>query len=278
MTMTKSDMRRIKLTIEYDGTDYAGWQRQENAMTVQQKTEEALAKLLHEKVTLTGASRTDAGVHALGQVAHFDTDSPIPDDKFQFALNTMLPWDIRIRDSVAVDDDFHSRFCAKGKVYRYMIYNSRHASALLRRTHSHEMYPIDIERMDREAQAMVGTHDFAAFAASGSVVKDTVRTIYACRCVRNDDEIALLVYGNGFLYNMVRILAGTLCQVGNGKIEEGAIKRALETNNRLQLGITAPPQGLTLMQVFYENEENKATEMFNRLVRKYDGQSISKSK
>ena len=168
---------RILLTLEYDGTAYAGWQRQENALAVQQVVEEAVSKLVGARTVLFGASRTDAGVHALGQRAHFDTASRIPPDKYAYALNTMLPRDIRVRESRAVPDDFHARFSAVGKRYRYQIYAAPHAGALNRNTHAHVIYPLDAEKMRAELPALLGEHDFAAFAASGSVVKDTVRTI-----------------------------------------------------------------------------------------------------
>ena len=168
---------RILLTLEYDGTAYAGWQRQENALAVQQVVEEAVSKLVGKRTVLFGASRTDAGVHALGQRAHFDTDSRIPPDKYAYALNTMLPRDIRVRFSRAVPCDLHARFSAVGKQYRYQIYAAPHAGALNRNTHAHVIYPLDAEKMRAELPALLGRHDFAAFAASGSVVKDTVRTI-----------------------------------------------------------------------------------------------------
>lgn len=243
---------RIKLTVEYDGGRYAGWQRQENALAVQQVLEEALSRLTRESVRVTGASRTDAGVHALGQVAHFDTLSRIPPDKYAFALNTMLPGDVRVVDSRAAAPDFHARFQAKGKRYRYLMYDSPHASALYRGLCAHSIYPLDVDKMNWEAGCMAGTHDFAAFAASGSVVKDTVRAISLCKVERHGPFVVLTVEGNGFLYNMVRILAGTLMAVGSGKLAMGAIDAALATGDRLALGPTAPPQGLTLMQVFYE--------------------------
>ena len=246
---------RIKLTIEYDGTAYAGWQRQENALAVQQVIEEALTKLTRARVVIAGASRTDAGVHALGQTAHFDTESRIPPDKYAFALNTMLPADIRIRKSEAVSEDFHARFSNKGKRYRYLIYQSPHAGALNWNTHAHVIYPLDDEKMRRELTALIGTHDFAAFAASGSVVKDTVRTIYSASLTRRGDELELLVEGSGFLYNMVRIIAGTLISVGAGRLEEGAFARAIQSGNRLDLGVTAPAHGLTLMEVYYRERE-----------------------
>ena len=246
-------MRRIHLIVEYDGTNYAGWQRQSNAMTVQEKLEIAIRKLTGETVNVSGASRTDAGVHALGQSAHFDTESRIPADKFSFALNTMLPPDIRVTRSEEADSEFHSRFSGKGKRYRYLIHAAPHASALGRLTRAHVIYPLDVEKMRAEASDLVGTHDFAAFAASGSVVKDTVRTIWRAEIAQNGPEIELTVEGSGFLYNMVRIIAGTLIGVGSGKLEPGAFKRAIASGSRLDLGITAPAQGLTLMEVFYDD-------------------------
>ena len=244
-------MRRIHLTVEYDGTNYAGWQRQSNALAVQQVIEEALARLTGERVVLHGASRTDAGVHALGQCAHFDTDSRIPGEKFSYAVNTMLPPDIRIRHSQEVPEGFHARFSARGKRYRYLFYDAPHAGALNRLTHAHSIYPLDDRRMRREALTLLGTHDFAAFAASGSVVRDTVRTLWRADVTRNGNDVMLIVEGNGFLYNMVRIIAGTLRDIGSGKLESGALARAIDTGNRLDLGVTAPAHGLTLMEVFY---------------------------
>ena len=248
-------MRRIHLTVEYDGTNYAGWQRQANAMTVQEKLEIALKKLTGEIIGVSGASRTDAGVHAMGQSAHFDTESRIPADKFSYALNTMLPPDIRVVHSEEVSSEFHSRFSTKGKRYRYLFHAAPHACAIGRNTHAHVIYPLDEALMHREAQDLVGEHDFAAFAASGSVVKDTVRTVYRCDVTREGNEIKLIVEGNGFLYNMVRIIAGTLIGVGSGNIAPGAFRRAIESKNRLDLGVTAPAHGLTLMEVFYAEEE-----------------------
>ena len=246
--------RRVRLTVEYDGTAYSGWQRQLNAVSVQQRLEEAVRRLTGEMAGITGASRTDAGVHALGQVAHFDTASRIPGDKFAFALNTVLPPDIRVSSSCETRPDFHARFDAKGKLYRYLIHNHAHATALGRNTHAHAIYPLDDFLMHEEAQAATGTHDFAAFAASGSIVKDTVRTIYEARVIRDGCEVELLVRGDGFLYNMVRILAGTLIAVGSGKLAPGAIRRAIRSGSRLDLGPTAPASGLTLMRVYYDDD------------------------
>lgn len=247
-------MRRIHLIIEYDGANYAGWQRQSNAMTVQEQLERAVFKLTSETLCVHGASRTDAGVHALGQSAHFDTESRIPADKFSFALNALLPGDIRVVESEEVDGEFHARFSSKGKRYRYLFYAAPHAGALNRNTHTHVIYPLDVEKMNAEAKSLIGTHDFGAFAASGSVVKDTVRRIYRADVSRNGSEICLIVEGNGFLYNMVRIIAGTLIYVGTGKLEAGAFQRAIASGSRLDLGPTAPAHGLTLMRVFYNED------------------------
>ena len=248
-------MRRIHLIVEYDGTNYAGWQRQLNALAVQQVLEEALERLTGARVVVHGASRTDAGVHALGQSCHFDTLSRIPADKFSYAVNTLLPPDIRVRASREVPPDFHARFSTVGKRYRYLFYDDRHAGALNRFTHAHSIYPLNDALMRAEANALIGTHDFAAFAASGSVVKDTVRTIWRADVTRSGHDVQLIVEGSGFLYNMVRIIAGTLRDIGSGKLAPGALRRAIDTGDRLDLGVTAPAHGLTLMEVFYDLPE-----------------------
>ena len=255
-------LRRLKLIVEYDGTDYCGWQRQINGPSVQQALEEALSRLTGETIAVTGSSRTDAGVHAMGLCAHFDSATRIPADKIAFALNTMLPPDIRVRESSAAPEGFHARFAACGKVYTYTFFNARHANAVGRLYSAHVPLPLDAEKMNEEAQALLGTHDFAAFAASGSVVKSTVRTIYRVKVERSGDYVTLTVFGNGFLYNMVRIIAGTLMEVGTGKRESGAIARAIETGDRLALGQTAPAQGLTLQRVLYLGDEEKALSFF----------------
>ena len=247
--------RRIRLIVEYDGTGYSGWQRQSNAISVQQVLEEDLRQLTGEQtLTVTGASRTDAGVHALGQNVHFDTESRIPADKFCFALNTMLPDDIRVTASSCVGNGFHARFSAIGKEYRYLFYAHPHASALYRNLSAHVIYPLDVEAMRKEAETLIGRHDFAAFAASGSEAKDTVREIKWVSLEENSPFIEMRIYGTGFLYNMVRIIAGTLTGVGSGKLECGCFERALATADRLCLGVTAPAQGLTLMRVDYPED------------------------
>ena len=243
--------RRILLTVSYDGTAYAGWQRQLNAMTVQQRLEEALRKLTGETVSFMGASRTDAGVHALGQRAHFDTDCHIPADRFPNAMNTCLPPDIRVLEGREVNGCFHARFDAKGKQYVYRIHNSRQASALYRNLTAFVPVPLDGEAMRRALPDILGTHDFAAFQTSGGSAKTTVRTRHTATLAQEGCEFTLTLRGNAFLYNMVRIIAGTLVEIGKGKLPETVFRTALETGDRLVLGPTAPACGLELTRVFY---------------------------
>ena len=237
-------MKRVLLTVEYDGTAYAGWQRQSNGLAVQQVLEEALARACGCFIRVTGASRTDAGVHALGQSVCFDTASSIPAEKFPFVLNTMLPPDIRVHQGREVPAGFHPRFMASGKRYTYRIINTRHGSALLRNTHLHVPLPLDDALMAQAAEALLGTHDFAPFQASGGTAKTTVRTIRLADLTRTGDELTLIVEGNAFLYNMVRIIAGTLVEIGLHKRDVNAFNEAYETLSRLSLGVTAPAHGL----------------------------------
>ncbi|MCR4706831.1 MAG: tRNA pseudouridine(38-40) synthase TruA [Clostridiales bacterium] len=254
--------RRFRLTIEFDGTDYAGWQRQENALTVQQVLEETLFRLTGENCRITGSSRTDAGVHALGLVCHFDSATRIPAEKVAFALNALLPPDVRVRESGYAPHGFHARYSACGKVYRYSIANGRHAPAVGRQYCWHVPVPLDEGRMREAAALVIGTHDFSAFAASGSVLRDTRRTIFCCEVRRRETDLFLTVLGDGFLYNMVRILAGTLAEIGMNKREPSAITEAFRTGNRLALGVTAPARGLTLLSALYEGDEKKALAFF----------------
>ena len=239
MTGDMRPLRRVMLTVSYDGTGYSGWQRQENAISIQQRLEEALLKALHVKTAVTGASRTDAGVHALCQAAHFDTNSSIPDEKFPFVLNNLLPYDIRVTGARPVPQDFHARFSCRGKTYTYRIHNA------------HVPVHLDEPAMDGAVKQVVGTHDFKAFAASGGSAKTTVRTITDAKVIRQGDMVTLTVSGNAFLYNMVRILTGTLIEIGQGSLPPNVLSQALETGNRLLLGPTAPPQGLELTNVEY---------------------------
>ena len=251
--------RRILLTVSYDGTAYAGWQLQENAVAVQQRLEEALYQLTGEAIRVTGASRTDAGVHAMGQRVHFDTRSRIPPDKYPFALNTCLPPDIRVLSGKEVPGDFHARFDAKGKRYTYRIHNAPHASALLRNLTAHVPQKLNVERMRKALPDLLGTHDFAAFQASGGTAKTTVRTLTEASLEQQGAELILTVRGNAFLYNMVRIIAGTLTDIGMGRKEPDAFRIALATGDRLALGVTAPACGLELTQVYYEDEQQESS-------------------
>ena len=263
---------RLLLTVSYDGTNYVGWQFQENGPSIQQALEEALEKALGRFCRVTGASRTDAGVHALGQRAHVDVCASIPPEKYSFVLNTMLPpekypfvlnrylpEDIRVTETRQVADDFHARFMAAGKMYTYRIHNAPHASAILRNCTAHVPVTLDIEAMRQCAKALIGTHDFAAFAAAGGQAKTTVRTIDFFDIARNGEEITLRVHGNGFLYNMVRIIAGTLIDVGHGRLDVGCMARAIESKNRLDLGVTAPACGLELTRVEYDFEREEGS-------------------
>lgn len=246
--------RRILLTIEYDGTAYSGWQRQYNGLAVQQLIEEALTRATGETITITGASRTDAGVHALGQCAHFDTSSRIPPEKYPFVLNTMLPRDIRVQAGREVPDGFHARFMTCGKRYTYRILNSRHGSAIRRNTFAHVPIPLDVDAMRQALPTLLGTHDFAAYQASGGTAKTTIRTIRMAEMTVQGDEIILLVEGDAFLYNMVRIIAGTLIEIGLHRRSADAFTEAFWTLDRLSLGVTAPPHGLELTKVYYPEE------------------------
>ena len=244
--------RRLLLKLEYFGAPYCGWQRQLNGRSVQEEVEKALRRLTKEPITVTGASRTDAGVHALGQHAHFDSATRIPQDKLPFALNTMLPSDIRALQCWEVPSHFSARFDARGKEYGYLILNRRHPSALWRDHSAHVALPLDVCAMQRAAQTLPGCHDCAAFQAAGGTAKTTVRTIHSVSIQQEGEQFRLLIRGDAFLYNMVRIIAGTLIQVGLQKLPEDSFQRAFASLNRLDLGPTAPAQGLTLHQVFYE--------------------------
>ncbi len=247
-------MRNIKLIIEYDGTNYCGWQTQKNGPTIQEEVEKSLRRLTGEVIGIHGSGRTDAGVHARGQAANFKTDSTIPGDKFSFALNNMLPEDIVIKDSVEVSPDFHARFCAVGKKYSYLINNSRFPSALLRNYAYHTNYceRLDIEKIKKAAGAFVGTHDFSGFMAAGSKVSDAVRTIFDITVEKKEDMISISYKANGFLYNMVRIITGTLLYTGIGKIDPEDIGGIIQSKDRQRAGITVPACGLYLEEVYYD--------------------------
>ncbi len=243
---------RIVLQIEYDGTNYCGWQVQSNGISVQQKLEEALFAALGKRTALHGSGRTDAGVHALCQVAHFDAQTNIPADKFPFVLNVLLPPDIRVRESFEAEGDFHARFSAKGKHYRYVIHNFPKKSALNRLYCMHVPVLLDLEKMQEAAKHIEGEHDFSAFCAANTDIKGTVRTVYSVEVEKQGEYIHIDVCGSGFLYNMVRIIAGTLIAVGKGKMQPEQVKRIIDSKDRNIAGATAQPQGLFLVEVYYE--------------------------
>ena len=244
-------MKRILLTVEYDGTAYAGWQRQINGLAVQQVLEEALSSACGHPVAVTGASRTDAGVHALDQKVHFDSDCSIPPEKFPFVLNTMLPPDIRVSGAREVPADFHARFLTSGKTYTYRIWNARHASAMRRNTHWHIPVPLKEAPVRHALVDLPGKHDFTAFQAAGGTAKTTVRTLRSVDLDIIGNEWILTVSGDAFLYNMVRIIAGTVAEIGLGRLASDAFGKAFKTLDRLSLGMTAPACGLELTEVRY---------------------------
>ena len=244
---------RVLITIEYYGKDYAGWQRQKNALAVQQVLEEKLGLVLQSKVVLVASGRTDRGVHALRQKAHFDYEGFFPVKKMAYAVNTTLPDDIRVLDAIQVPDDFHAQYSAKKKTYLYKMYVSRTLHPVKNLLSAQISYDdVDFEKMQRACADLVGTHDFAAFAATGSHIKTTVRTVFDARLTRNGEDIEFEITGNGFLYNMVRIAVGTLVWIGIGKLPETAVKEMLETGDRKKGGKTLPPHGLYLKDVFYD--------------------------
>ena len=242
---------RYALTVEYDGTSYSGWQRQKNAVSVQQKVEEALEVVLGKKTVIVASGRTDAGVHAKGQVAHFDSDKTLVPRRTAYSLNALLPDDIKIVGVRAVSDDFHAQYSAKRKTYVYNTYVSDNPSPMRSRYYARILPPVDIEKMRRASKSLVGKHDFKAFCSTGSSIKSTVREIYAFDIIEQGDEVIFRITGNGFLYNMVRIIVGTLFFIGKGKLPESAIDEMLSTGRRNAGGKTYPACGLILESVDY---------------------------
>ncbi|MDD7350292.1 MAG: tRNA pseudouridine(38-40) synthase TruA [Clostridiales bacterium] len=244
---------RVRLIVAYDGTNYHGWQIQKNAITVEEILQQALCDLLQEPIELVGASRTDAGVHAWGNVAVFDTHTRIPAEKIAIAVNQRLPEDIRVMQSEEVEEQFHPRYAESEKTYEYHISNVP-IQLPTRRLYSYFVYlPLDVEKMQEAAKLFVGEHDFAGFCSAKSQVQTTVRTIYDCQVEKEGDEICIRVRGNGFLYNMVRIIAGTLVEVGLGRRKLSTVSQAIEKADRSLAGPTAPPEGLTLIKIEYQN-------------------------
>lgn len=242
------------MVVAYDGTNYCGWQVQPNGITIEEILNRSLSNLLGEKIEVMGASRTDSGVHSLGNVAVFDTNTRMPADKIAFALNQRLPEDIVVQGSCEVPSDWHPRYQESTKTYEYRILNRTFRMPTRRLDTYFYHYPLDVEQMSEAASYLVGTHDFASFCAANAQVKSTVRTIYSCTAQKENDIITIRVTGNGFLYNMVRIIAGTLIEVGAGKRRPEEIKDILAAENRDAAGPTAPAQGLTMMGIEYEQE------------------------
>lgn len=245
-------MRNIKLTIEYDGKDFNGWQKQPDKLNIQGTIEKAIEQITGETVDLNASGRTDRGVHALGQVANFKTNSNLPIEKFPIALNSNLKKSIRIKQAEEVEENFHSRLSCKRKTYRYVINNSQYGTAIYRNLETHIPMKLDIEKMQEAVKYFVGEHDFKAFKASGTSSKSSVRTIYDAKVIQmHDDKIWIELTGSGFLYNMVRIISGTLVEVGMGKIEPKEIENIIKLQKRENAGKTLPPQGLYLVNVEY---------------------------
>lgn len=243
-------MKNYKITIQYDGRNYCGWQKQPNSLGIQGNIENAIYEITKEKVKLIGSGRTDAGVHALGQVANFSLNSNISFDKIPNAINSKLPKDISVIDCVLVDENFHSRYSAKGKTYRYLIYNSAYRNPIYKDISYQVKYKLDLKKMKEEAKYLIGKHDFIGFMSSNSQVKDTTREIYDISFSDIDDIICIEITGNGFLYNMVRIIIGTLVDIGRGQITT-SLKDIINSKNRNMAGHTAPAHGLFLKKVYY---------------------------
>lgn len=244
-------MRNIKLVLSYDGTEFSGWQRQPDRRTVQQVLEEAIGRLTGVVPTTTASGRTDAGVHALGQVVHFLTASGLPPSTFVKALNAMLPPDVRVREATEMPQAFHATLDARAKLYRYVIDNGRVADPFQRRHAWHVFRPLDAAVMHRAAQALRGRHDFHSFETNWPNRMSSVRTITHAAVNRAGDFVWVDVEADGFLYNMVRSITGTLVEVGKGKWTEARVAEVLAAEDRREAGPTAPPQGLFLVRVRY---------------------------
>lgn len=245
-------MRNIKLTIEYEGSDFNGWQKQPNKLNIQGTIEKVLESITGEKVELNASGRTDAGVHAIGQVANFKTNSNIPIEKFAIAINSRLKKTIVVKKAEEVEENFHARYNCKKKTYEYVINNSEYGSAVFRNLAYHIPQKLNVEKMNKASKLFIGEHDFKAFKSSGTSSKSSVRIIYDTSVIKDEDNIKIRLTGNGFLYNMVRIISGTLVDVGLGKMEPEEITRIIEEKDRTKAGKTLPAHGLYLISVEYE--------------------------
>lgn len=244
-------MRNIKLIIEYDGKKFGGWQKQPNKLNIQGEIEKAIEEITGENVELNASGRTDAGVHSLGQTANFKTNSKIDISKMAIAINSKLKQSIRIIKAEEVDEKFHARYSCKGKKYRYVINNSKYGSAIYRDLEYHIPIKLNVEDMKKAIKYFEGEHDFKGFKASGTSSKSSVRTIYSAKVIEEGERIIIELKGNGFLYNMVRIISGTIVDVGLGKIKAEEIPEIIESKDRTKAGKTLPPQGLYLVEVYY---------------------------
>lgn len=245
-------MKRIGLIVAYDGTNYCGWQVQPNGITIQGELNRCLSELLGEEIETIGASRTDAGVHAMGNVAVFDTETRMPGEKISYALNQRLPEDIRIQLSEEMPMDFHPRYCDSVKTYEYRILNRRFQIPTERLYSYFYHYKLDEKKMREATSYLIGRHDFASFCGAGAQVKSTVRTIRSVEVERFGDMVTIRISGEGFLYNMVRIIAGTLIEIGNGQYPPERMQEILDARDREWAGPTAPAKGLTLLGIQYE--------------------------
>lgn len=256
-------MKKIKLNISYIGTAYCGWQVQPNAVSVQQRVQDAVEKTFGKRYSLTGCSRTDSGVHARSFICTVELDegaNNIPCERIPLVMNRHLPVDIAVRQAEEVDCDFHPRYSCLGKAYEYIFYDNPVRDPFLEGRVAHILPKLDAEAMNEAAKEIIGKQDFRCFMASGSKIEDTVRNVYDCRVSRDGDRVKLYISADGFLYNMVRIIAGTLAEVGHGKRTREELRFAIDSKDRKNSGQTAPPEGLYLYEVFYrkekENEEN----------------------
>ena len=245
------EKKRVRLVVAYDGTNYHGWQVQNNGITIEEELNRCLAELLGEPIEVIGASRTDSGVHALGNIAVFDTVNRMPAEKISYALNQRLPEDIRIQRSEEVPLEWHPRHCESRKTYEYRIYRAEFPMPVKRLYSLFTYYKLDINRMREAAAYLEGEHDFQSFCQTGAQVQSTVRTVYSIELLEQGEELVIRVCGNGFLYNMVRNIVGTLMEVGQGKREPMEMHTILEARSRAAAGPTAPAHGLTLVKYEY---------------------------
>lgn len=250
-------MQTISFVIKYDGSHYHGWQRQNRVVGVQAVIEKALKRVLKQEITVEGSGRTDAGVHALGQCASFKAYLPMPVENLRGAVNKILPKDVFVVDAHIVPDTFHARFSAVAKTYTYKVYTKKERDPFLDRYSYHYPYSLDIALIKRAMHYFLGTHDFRTFMASGSETVNTVRTLYDFSLEHTEDTLTFTITGNGFLYNMVRIIIGTLLHVGNGKLLPESIPEIIDSKERSRAKFTTPGHGLYLNRVFYSDDELK---------------------